>query len=553
MPRTPVRLRLRAATAAIGLLALAACGGDDDAPPPPPVEPTAAERCTALVTTAALPATTLTAVHQADGAAEVNGVALAAHCLVEGKSHERTGVDGKAYAIGFRMRLPDDWNGRLIFEGGGGNDGSLRPAVGPNIMVEGAMAPALQAGWATVHTDGGHTGGSGADFATDPQARIDHAYNAYDVTAVNAKAILATRYGRGPDHSYFNGCSGGGRQGMMFTQRFPTYFDGVVVHAPAMRVSSGATIAAMWNNIRFTEIAPLEGGQPILSRALSNGDLALVSTGILQACDALDGAVDGMVQHFSACRFDPAVLQCAGAKDDSCLSPAQVGALQALFDGPRNSAGERLYVGQVADPGIDQFGWRIWALGTSTTATPDSLYNLLMADALRWEFFWPSDPSFDILAFDFDIDPLRMQAESSIYDTYADDQLTGFRAHGGKLMFLHGLADPIFSAHDTADYFERLAANHGGLDAVQDFSRFFPIPGETHCGGGRATDIVDALTPMVRWVEEGVAPAQLDAAAAANHPYFPGRTRPLCPYPQVAMYRGSGSLEDAANFECRVP
>lgn len=534
------------------MLALAACGGDDDAPPPP-AEPTAAERCAALATTASLPATTLTAAYQADGAASVNGVALAAHCLVEGKSHERVGVDGKAYAIGFRMRLPDAWNGRLIFEGGGGNDGALRPAVGPNIMVAGVMAPALQAGWATVHTDGGHTGTSGADFATDPQARIDHAYNAYDVTAVNAKAILAARYGRGPDHSYFNGCSGGGRQGMMFTQRFPTYFDGVIVHAPAMRVSSGATIAAMWNNIRFTEIAPLDNGQPILSRALSNGDLALVSNGILQACDALDGVADGMVQHFSACRFDPAVLQCAGAKDDSCLSAAQVGALQAVFDGPRNSAGDRLYAGQVTDPGIDQFGWRIWALGTSTTATPDSLYNLLMADALRWEFFWPSDPGFDILGFDFDLDPLRMQAESSIYDTYADDQLTGFRAHGGKLMFLHGLADPIFSAHDTADYFQRLAANHGGLDAVQDFSRFFPIPGETHCGGGRATDIVDALTPMVRWVEEGVAPAKLDAAAAANHPIFPGRTRPLCPFPQVAMYAGSGSIEDAANFECRVP
>lgn len=559
MNRTPTPRRASPAAAGLSpvavlaLLALTACGGDGDGGTPLPAEPTAAERCEALAAEAAPAATTMTASYQAEGAVELNGVPLAAHCLVEGKTNERTGVDGKAYAIGFRLRLPDDWNGRLIFEGGGGNDGTLRPAAGPNILVGGAMVPALQAGWAAVTTDGGHTGTSGADFATDPQARIDHAYNAFDVTAVNAKAIIAARFGRAPDHSYFNGCSGGGRQGMMFTQRFPDYFDGVIVHAPAMRVSSGATIAAMWNNIRLTEAAPLDGGAPILSRALSDGDLALVSGGILAACDALDGVADGMVQDFKACRFDPAVLQCAGAKDDTCLSAAQVTALQAVFDGPRDSGGASLYAGQVTDPGIDQFGWRIWALGTSTTAEPDSLYNRLMSDALRWEFFWPSDPDFDILAFDFDNDPLRMQAESSIYDTYADDQLTGFVAHGGKLMFLHGLADPIFSAHDTADYYERLAANHGGIDAVQDFSRFFPIPGENHCGGGRATDVVDALTPMVRWVEEGVAPAMLDASASATNPYFPGRTRPLCPYPSVATYDGSGDVESAASFSCRAP
>ena len=339
----------------------------------------------------------------------------------------------------------------------------------------------------------------------------------------------------------------------MFTQRFPEYFDGVIVHAPAMRVSSGATIAAMWNNIRLTEIAPLQNGLPVLSQALSNADLTLVSGAILQACDALDGVADGMVQHFKACTFNPAVLQCPGAKDATCLSAMQVGALQALFDGPRDSGGSQLYVGQVADPAIDQPGWRSWVLGTSATSAPNSLYNLLMGDALRWEFFWPSQPNFDILQFDFDNDPIRMQAESSIYDTYADDQLTGYKAHGGKLMFLHGLADPIFSAHDTTDYFERLAANSGGMTAVQDFARFFPIAGENHCSGGRATDVVDSLTPMVRWVEEGVAPVQLDAAAAPTNPYFPGRTRPLCPYPQVAIYNGSGSIETASSFSCTIP
>lgn len=535
-----------------GMLALTGCGGDDADTPAPAVQ-TAASRCTALTQTS-LQATTLTAVYNAEGAASSAGVGLAAHCLVEGKTNPRIGVDGKSYAIGFRLRLPDSWNGRLVFEGGGGNDGSLGAATGPRVGTPpSGMVPALQQGWAVVNTDGGHTGGSGADFATDPQARIDHAYNAYDKTALNAKSVISALYGRVPDKSYFQGCSGGGRQGMMFTQRFPNYFDGVIVHAPAMRVSSGATIAAMWNHIKLTAAAPLENGAPILSKALSNGDLTLMANRILQQCDALDGVADGMVNHIQACRFDPAVLQCAGAKTDSCLSAAQVTAMKAVFDGPRDSAGTRLYAGQPTDPGIDQPGWRSWVLGSSTTATPNSLYTLLMSDALRWEFFWPSDPGFDIMKFNFDVDPLRMQAESSIYDTYRDASLSPYKARGGRLMILHGMADPIFNMNDSIDYYERLSANNGGVAATQAFARLYAIPGENHCAGGRATDQFDALTAMVDWVERGRAPDRLLAAAATNHPLFPGRTRPLCPYPSYARYNGSGSVEDAANFSCVAP
>jgi len=534
--------------AGLAAVALTACGGggggDDDS---------AQAHCDDLASAAALPDTTASASYAAAGAVEINGVALPAHCIYEGRTAERTGVDGHQYAIGFRVRLPEDWNGRLLFEGGGGNDGSLRNTVGPSVGAVGELQPAMAAGYAVVSTDGGHEGSSGADFATDPQARIDHAYHAYDVSAVNAKAVVKAQYGREPDHNYFYGCSGGGRQGMMFTQRFPDYFDGVIVHAPAMRVSSGATIAAMWNHIALTDIAPIEDGAPILSQALSDTDLALLSNSIQSACDDLDGLADGMVNNFQACHYDPAVLQCAGDKTDRCLTAGQVGALQAIFDGPADSSGTPLYVGQVTDPAVDQPGWRAWTLGTSTDATPNSAYAALMSDALRWEFFWPSDPDFDILDFDFDADPLRMQAESSIYDTYRDDELTAFQAHGGKLMFMHGLADPIFSAHDTVDYLERLAANNGGMAATADFARLFALPGENHCGGGRATDQVDVLTPMVQWVEEGVAPDRIVAAASATHAIFPNRTRPLCAYPAYAQYNGSGDPEDEANFSCVVP
>jgi hypothetical protein len=551
--RTRPCARHRCAAVALSLLCagVAACGGRVAAQQATAQQPSAQQQCDALVRTA-LAATTLATRYSAEGQARggTPAVPLPAHSVVDAKADERTGVDGKRYAIGFRLTLPDTWNGRFLFMGGGGNDGTIGPAVGVGVGAPDALRPALSQGYAVVNTDGGHTGTSAADFGTDPQARIDHAYNAFDKTAVSAVALVAQRYGRKPDHSYFVGCSGGGRQGMMFTQRFPAYFDGVVAHAPAMRVASGATVAAMWNTQQLNAVAPLEGGTPILSKAYSNADLALVSARILDRCDALDGASDGIVQNQKACRFDPAVLQCSGAKDDSCLTAQQVAGLHKLFDGPRDSNNVRLYPGQVADPAIDQPGWRAWTLGSSTTPVPNSLYVRLMADALRWEFFTPPAPAFAPLDFNVDADPPRMQGYSAVYDTYTDATLAAFKARGGKLMFVHGLADPIFSANDTADYYERLAANHGGLASVQSFARYFPVPGENHCGGGRATDQFDVLTPMVDWVEKGVAPASIPAAASAANPFFPNRTRPLCPYPTFAKYTGTGSVERAENFVC---
>jgi len=524
---------------------LAACGdGNDD-----PEEPSLQARCEALAASAP-PVTMVKAVYNAAGAASAAGVGLPAHCQVDAATNARTGVDGKSYAIGYRLRLPDTWNGRLVFVGGGGNDGNVGTAVGPNTGTPNAQSPALLGGWAVVSTDGGHTGGSAADFGTDPLARMDHAYNAYDKTAVNAKLLIAARYGRGPDKSYFVGCSGGGRQGMMFTQRFPTYFDGVAATAPAIRVSSGATAAAMWNNQQLTAAAPVENGSAILSKAFSNADLTLAANSILGACDALDGAADGMVANTAACRWSPAVLQCSGAKTDTCLSTSQVTALQRIFDGPKNSAGVQVYAGQGVDPAIDQPGWRSWTLGSSTTATPNSNYNLLMADALRWEFFTPPDPTFQALSFNIDTDPLRMAAYSSVYDAYADDQLAGYKARSGKLLFVHGMADPIFTANDTIDYYQRLAAKNGGVAATQAFARLFLVPGMNHCSGGRATDQYDLLTTLVDWVEKGTAPTSISAAASPTNAFFPRRTRPLCAWPTFAKYKGSGSLEDAANFSC---
>jgi hypothetical protein len=471
--------------------------------------------------------------------------ALPAHCRIRGRVNPRIGVNDTPFAIGFELRLPYRWSGRYFFQGGGGNDGNIGNATG-NPGNGGPQA--LARGMASTLTDGGHTGGSAASFGFDPQSRVDHAYNAFGKTAATTKAIIDLYYGRAPDKSYFAGCSGGGRQGMMFTQRYPTYFDGVIANAPAMRVATGASISAAWESITYRSIAPTDaGGQPILSQAFSNADLALVSNAILSQCDALDGVADGSVNHFQACRFDPAVLQCAGAKA-SCLSAEQVGALKKGFGGPVDSSGQALYFPWQFDAGIGAGGWRVWKLGSSPTATPNSAFSTLIQDAMRNEFFTPPDPTFSIFDFDFDTDPARMQAFGAIYDTWKDTRLTEFRSRGGKLMLFNGLSDPIFSALETVDYMEDIVAEVGPAKA-SDFARLFLVPGMTHCSGGPATDRYDSLTHLIDWVENGVAPQRI----VASGPAFPGRTRPLCPYPSYARYQGAGDVEDAASFSCVRP
>ena len=526
------------------VLALAAGAGETgraavDAAPP------GAEACTALATAQFATVTALSSTYDPGSPTQP------AHCVVRGAAAPHTGVDGKPYETRFELRLPNVWNGRFLYQGGGGNDGVAAPAVGRN--TGSFPETGLQRGFVVVTTDAGHQGGT-ADFGVDPIARVDHAYAAHERTYTIAVAIQARYYGRAPDRKYFVGCSGGGRQGMMFAQRYPTYFDGIAICAPAMSVSSGATIAAAWDTQAYFSAAPADAnGQRVLSRAFSNDELALVAHAITTACDAADGAADGMVLHPEACRFDPKTLLCPGAKDTNCLTSDQIAALERAFGGPRTSSGRALYVGQAWDPGIAAPGWRQWKLGSSQTGTPNSANTTLMAGALAYEFVTPPDPTLQITRFDFDRDPPRMQAFSEVYDTYRDATLARFRAHGGKLLIFHGTADPIFSALESIDYYQRLTRNNGGADATARWGRLFLVPGMNHCAGGPATDSFDGLGAIVDWVEKGAAPARIDASARPGTPYFPGRTRPLCAYPSYARYTGKGSLEDGANFTCVPP
>ena len=276
-----------------------------------------------------------------------------------------------------------------------------------------------------------------------------------------------------------------------------------------------------------------------------------MSNSVLQRCDALDGAVDGIIHANPSAQPDPAVLQCTGAKNDTCLSAAQVTALKKDIGGPKNSAGQSLYATLAVGlrhpwSGLAQLAPRHRpSVGNARDET------LIAADAMLKEFFTPPQPTFNYFGFNFDADPARMDAYAALYNTTSTD-VGAFKSRGGKMLIVHGISDPIFSANDSIDYYERLTAANGGAAATKDFARLYLVPGMNHCSnsGGPATDLYDALTPLVNWVEHGTPPDSIIAKAGAATPW-PGRTRPLCTYPQQARYKGSGSIEDAANFVCQ--
>ena len=465
---------------------------------------------------------------------------LPAVCLVQGMISKRTGVDGKTYGIGFELRLPENWQGRFLFQGGGGTDGVVQPAIG---VVAGTTA--LARGFAVVSTDAGHQGRD-ASFGHDQQARLDYAYNALGRVTSVAKQLVAAYYGRPADRSYFLGCSNGGRQGMMASQRYPLEFDGIVAGDPGFRLSSAA-IAEAWDTMAFAAVAPKDDqGRPILSSAFSDADLTLVSNAVLKECDEKDGLKDGLIDNPEACRFNPASLACAGAKNDSCLTRPQVDALRRIFDGAVDSKGNRLYSGWPYDGGLGAPGWRAWKLGSSKTAAANAINATLGFGALRDYFVTPFDPKFDPLRFDFDRDPARIAPTAAINDATAT-QLSSFSGRGGKLLLYHGVSDPVFSSNDTVAYYRALAADNGGMDATRAWARLFLVPGMNHCGGGPALDRFDPLAAVVDWVEKGVAPDRISATGAS----FPGRSRPLCPFPLQAHYQGTGSTDQSVNFACR--
>jgi hypothetical protein len=467
---------------------------------------------------------------------------LPAHCRFQVVLDPReSGIDTLSYGTGFELRLPLDWNGRFLFQGGGGMNGAITPALG---TVAGAPS-ALVRGFAVVSSDGGHRGTSAIDsrFGVDQQARNDFAYGAVARTTHEAKALVETYYGRKPDYSYFMGCSTGGREAMLAAQRLPLEFDGVVAGNAAFNLSR-LVVNQIWSLQTVTKHAPRDAsGQPLTSQLFTDAQLQAVADGVLLRCDALDGLADGMINDFEACAFDPVELECSSATapgPEQCLSHTQVTALKDIIGGARNSQGESLYGHTFYDTGIAQPTWRGMHLGNGSNPPANAS---LGRDTLRNYILTPMQPELDPLSFDFDTGMAATVETAAINDAVATLHST-FAGRGGKLIAYLGLGDQAMWAGPLLDWYGQLTPRDA--QGPQEWARLFMIPGMAHCGGGQSTDEFDLLTAIQLWVEEDQAPDLITATGKA----FPGVSRPLCPYPLVARYDG-GDPSRAESFSCR--
>jgi len=450
---------------------------------------------------------------------------LPAHCRVDGVIHRRKGVDGEEFGIGFALALPDEWNGDFLMQGGGGGNGYIDQPTGATAAGD---KPGLVRGFAVASTDTGHkakTGPFDFSFMRDEQAMLDFAYLANAEVAGVAKEMIAQYYGKPAEHAYFVGCSTGGREGMILSQRYPMVFDGIVSGDPAMDTGFSNLAASRWSVVNWNQIAPKDAsGKPITAEAFTDADRKVIREGLLKRCDAKDGVADGMIFDPLDCDFDPKMVECKAGQTEGCLNAEKVAAIERVFAGPKNKDGDNVYPGFLYDTGI-----------TYTAPIPGLL-------AMRGGFLGRA-----VTETQMDVDKEAETASQPLVDSLSTN-LTTFAAHGGKLIFYHGDSDPWFSPLDTLGYYRKMAEANGGLEKVEQWSEIYLVPGMSHCGGGAAAlDDFDMLSAVVDWVEKGTAPERVVATGKA----FPGRSRPLCAYPKHAQYTGKGSTEDAANFECR--
>ena len=464
------------------------------------------------------------------------------HCLFRVMLDARaSGLESMSYGTGIELRLPLNWNGRLLFQGGGGLNGVLNPAIGR--VGEGPSA--LQRGFAVVSTDSGHRGRNNTDarFGLDQQAKLDFGYQAVDRTTREAKSLLQRYYGRSPQYTYFMGCSTGGREGMMAAQRSPLLFDGIVAGDGPFNFTRLA-MNQIFSAQTISRIAPKNAdGSPDLSRAFTDAQLKGVADAVLARCDALDGLKDGLINDFRACKFDPAEQVCDASRDPrgaACMTQTQADALRTVMGGAKNSRGESLYGSTPYDTGIAAPAWRSIHLGSSGRAPGNAT---LGRDSLTQFAMTPAAPDFDIMRFNFDTDVARTLESAAISDAVATLH-SSFVGHGGKLILYHGMSDQGMYTNALTSWYEQVTPRTA--EGPQAWARLFVVPGMLHCGGGQATDRFDMLEAIQNWVEKGQAPDRVTASGNA----FPGRTRPLCPYPKVARYQ-SGDPEAASSFSCR--
>ena len=441
---------------------------------------------------------------------------LPAFCRLAGEIKPAADSD-----IKFEVWMPTaGWNGKFMAVGNGGWAGEI---------AYNSMGEPLAEGYATASTDTGHSAAGGdASFALGhPEKIIDYGYRAVHELTLKAKAIVAAYYGQAPKLSYWNGCSGGGKQGLTEAQRFPADYDGIIAGAPANYLTHLAA-HAVW----VAQAAQKDGVQ-----VLPPQKFTLIHNAVLAACDARDGVKDGVLENPPACDFDPRVLLCKADDGPGCLTAPQLEVARRIY-GPAvsTSTGRQIFPG--LSPG-SELGWSGMAGGRLLA---------LRGAAFRYVWFQNPDWDYQTLNLDGDIDRADKLDHGTI--NAIDPDLKAFFGHRGKLLQYHGWSDPQISSMNSVNYFTSVLETMGGASKVQDSYRLFMVPGMAHCGGGEGTDNFDMIGALERWVENGKAPEQIIASRIRDGKVE--RTRPLCPYPQVATYKGSGSTDDAQNFVCQA-
>ena len=446
-------------------------------------------------------------------------------------------------SIQLEVWLPSGgWNGKFQGVGNGGFAG----AIG-----YGAMAQAITHGYATASTDTGHhAGGTDASWALNhPEKIVDFGYRAIHESADKAKALISAFYGNGPKRSYFSSCSNGGRQALMEAQRYPADFDGIIAGAPANA----------WTRLLSLAIVNSQATADTASY-IPAAKLPAIQSAALAACDATDGVKDGVIENPGQCHFDPEVLLCKGEDGASCLTAPQITALKIIYAGARTAKGEQIMPGYSPGGESEPGGWGAWITGAGPAKSLMYAFGTQFYSNMVFD-----NPSWDFRTFNLDRDFKVADDKMGKIMNATDPDLTRFKARGGKLILMHGWSDAAIPATNAINYYQSVVKKMGQKES-SEFVRLFMVPGMQHCGGGSGPDFFgqggvpigdaqhDMAAALERWVEEGVTPQQIIATkykSRANPASGVLRTRPLCPYPQTANYKGSGSTDDAANFVCK--
>jgi hypothetical protein len=461
-------------------------------------------------------------------------IASAIPASVDAPAHCR--IFGQALpAIGFEVRMPADWNGRFVMVGNGGFAGEPTDGRARIALYNGY----LKRGYVVAATDTGHSSITepNATFAADRQKLYDYAFRAVHVTAEASKWLLRSYYGIAPEKSYFEGCSTGGRQGLILAQRFPLDFDGITVGAPVLNFTG--------TMLRYVQVVKAQSAAPV-----AVNKLATLASRIYELCDAKDGLKDGVIDDPRQCGFEPArdLPRCeAGADRPDCFTAPQIATLEQFYAGVM-AGGKSLYpvwpVGSETKGQNGRSGWLPW----NVVDGGQSLDQSFAESFFRYMVPPKPDPQYDVRNFDVEHELSRLDDIHLILDA-TDTDLTRFTQRKGKILMYWGWADPALNPMMGVEYYEAVEKAMG--PGTRDFFRLFMAPGMFHCSDGPGPNQLDTLSALSAWVEKGTAPDSLRAEKMAAGKVV--RSRPLCPYPQSARYKGTGSIDDAASFTCVKP